>query len=507
MTAPGLSSSTCSDERRQCSRPRDSTSWTPATSGIRTTTRPAPPSGPSRRSTAPRRRTPSWPSSTPSARSMPGRSSARAAEAGAAAMPPAAPTGAIHFSPLPSWEAFFGAASELLYYTPHMKADFAPLLAGCIGTYEQLRRFFLTLYFGTVPEAVALLGLTDELRPLARVRSFAFEPAGAGRPCECARRRQAGQLLRRPGDLDITAAGRSRVPVRAAPVDRYLRARGPGPPRTWTASVAQRLRLAGGGAGERLADAALEWYAASVDQLLEDPKEGDTEGDYFDAWLRECHREIHDDVDTSDPAELRSAKWVESESSSRRYDLGAIRIPDYESAFQELRAFDFRSRSSTRRERVLAKILVDAFQLRLVDAAAILTIGNIVAQSEEGARVVVVLYAGAAHSRCVVEFFRSQGLGHQGLPKKGYVGQEEWEDDEPRGLELPSYLHDFSELFPVPKAQPPAARAGAAPPKASLQERRKAEDAADQAMRELLEEEAQAPGQAKPKAASRKQKR
>ncbi|CAK0882175.1 unnamed protein product [Prorocentrum cordatum] len=248
-------------------------------------------------------------------------------------------------------------------------------------------------------------------------------------------------------------------------------------------------------------------YAASVDQLLEDPKEGDTEGDYFDAWLRECHREIHDDVDTSDPAELRSAKWVESESSSRRYDLGAIRIPDYESAFQELRAFDFRSRSSTRRERVLAKILVDAFQLRLVDAAAILTIGNIVAQSEEGARVVVVLYAGAAHSRCVVEFFRSQGLGHQGLPKKGYVGQEEWEDDEPRGLELPSYLHDFSELFPVPKAQPPAARAGAAPPKASLQERRKAEDAADQAMRELLEEEAQAPGQAKPKAASRKQKR
>eukprot|EP00959_Pyramimonas_sp_CCMP1952_P077369 1617087-Pyramimonas_sp.AAC.1 len=94
-------------------------------------------------------------------------------------------------------------------------------------------------------------------------------------------------------------------------------------------------------------------------------KEGDTEGDYFDAWLRECHREIHDDVDTSDPAELRSAKWVESESSSRRYDLGAIRIPDYESAFQELRAFDFRSRSSTRRERVLAKILVDAFQLRL----------------------------------------------------------------------------------------------------------------------------------------------
>jgi len=334
--------------------------------------------------------------------------------------------------PLPSWEAYFGAASELILYSPQVKADYAPFLSRCVGSPECLVRFFDALYFRTVPEALGQLRLDPETRPFSRIRSRAFKPA------------DGGPLRRRPHDQGL-------VPVPAAPVDRYLKARGSIPPRTWVSGLAEKLVACG---GDAVVKAAQSWFRTSVMQLLGDPKEWDLEGDYFVHWLRECHREIYDDIDTSDPEELRSLHWAQSEehpkSRKHRYNLREIRIPGIEDAFKELAAFKPEARASSRRERVLAKFLVDGFQLRLVDLAAILRVASVVAASPPESRVVVVFYAGVDHAKSLNEFWRSQGFGHKGLPQEGLVGKDDLEDDDPRAWTLPSCLHNLCELFPVP---------------------------------------------------------
>ncbi|CAE8704336.1 unnamed protein product, partial [Polarella glacialis] len=251
-----------------------------------------------------------------------------------------------------------------------------------------------------------------------------------------------GQLFRRPGDQGL-------VSVRAAPVGCYLKAKGSQPPRTWVSGLAERLR--GAGAAD-FVDAAQAWYVQSVDHLLKDPKAADMEGDYFIALLRECHREIYNDIDRSDPEELRGLDFVASlsnpKSKQHRYDLKKIRIPGFEEAFAELYKFKpSEGKPSSRKQRVLAKIMVDCFQLRMVDLAAVLVVGDCVTAAPPGSEVVVVMYAGGDHSKTVAEFFRARGFDSEGLVRNGLVGKENWEDDEPRGLTLPSYLHDFGELF------------------------------------------------------------
>lgn len=337
-------------------------------------------------------------------------------------------------SPLPSWEAYFGAASELLYYSGHVKADYTPLLATCFRDVPRTQRFFEALFFATVPEALSELHLDAATRPLTRLRSHAYLPDGETTP------------LRRPDDWGV-------IPVAAAPLDMYLKARGSLPPRTWVSGIAQRLRDAGASA---IVDAAREWYRGAVEKFLQDTKGADTEGDYFAAYLRECHRKIYDDIDHSTPEELRDAFWVPSRAAprdrARRHRLGDIRIPDGAAAFCELAAFDAATgQPATRRQRVLAKILVDIFQLRLVDLAAILRVADAVVAAPEGQRVVVILYAGADHASSVVEFWRARGFSHWGLPAGGMVGKERWSEGETRALELPGYLRQVDELFPVPR--------------------------------------------------------
>merc|ERR1712194_78469 len=223
---------------------------------------------------------------------------------------------------------------------------------------------------------------------------------------------------------------------------------GSNPPRTWVSGLAEQLRSVGAGSVVSAAQAA---FTVEVERLLSDPKDMDKEGDYFEAWLRECHPAIYEDVDTSDPAKLRMMDLAPSEkrpnSKKHRHNLKAIRIPGFDDAFAELTKFDPSARVTTRRERALAKILVDGFQLRLVDLAAVLKIIDIVVRSPENAQVVVVLFAGGDHTNMVADFWRSQGFDAKGLPRKGVIGKEDFDDDEPRGLELPSCLHNLRELF------------------------------------------------------------
>jgi len=137
---------------------------------------------------------------------------------------------------------------------------------------------------------------------------------------------------------------------------------------------------------------------------------------------------------------------VQSESTpgkKGRYYLRDITIPSISEAFKELSAFDpEKGQASSRRLRVLAKIIIDVFQVRLVDLAMILSVASIIGAAEPNEKVSVVIYAGADHTRSVEEFFCQQGFKEVGM-----VGKEEWEEDEPRPLELPDYLHDLNVLF------------------------------------------------------------
>ncbi|CAE7580554.1 unnamed protein product [Symbiodinium natans] len=263
------------------------------------------------------------------------------------------------------------------------------------GGPQAIKDFFAALFFDTVPVALRRLRLEGQGRSMACLRSLTYH--------------QDGKLMRRPADGGL-------VPVRAAPLERYLKAKSWDPPRTWISGLAESLRQRG---AAQLVQAAQEWYLAAVSHMLQDPKRADDDGDYFLAWLRECCREVYDDVDRTDPKELRSMKKVRSvKNKSKRYNLAGIRIPSMEEAFRELAEFEPKSGSS-RRQRVLAKILIDVFQLRLVDLAAILRVADCVLSAGEDEEVVVVLYAGGAHAHCVEEFWRAQGFTSDDLPKRG----------------------------------------------------------------------------------------
>lgn len=342
-----------------------------------------------------------------------------------------------HSAPLPSWEAFFGGAADLLYYAPHVKADYTPFLVDCISSPDKLRKFFHSLYFKTVPEALSEIQLNEKTRPSSHIRSMVFQPPGS--------------LVPRQRHTKLCHSGRQTVPVRTAPLGFYLKAKGCSPPRTWVSGLVQRLQNTG---ASKLVDAASAWYRRSVDRLLADPKGADVEGDNFAAWLRACHRDIYNDIDTSDPVKLKRRHLAQSKTypqdKSKRYNIKDLRIPSVEQAFSEFVKYNA---SSTERDQVLSKIIVDSFQLRLVDLAMALKTLDIALSAPKDKPVVIVLYAGLDHTRNVVKFFRSQGFSSSGLARKGLVGKESpYEDDEKRCLKLHPYLQDLKMLFPIPKA-------------------------------------------------------
>jgi len=189
---------------------------------------------------------------------------------------------------------------------------------------------------------------------------------------------------------------------------------------------------------------------------------GDASGDYFVQWLREAHRDIYKQVDRSDPSKLRNAKLVASETNKKqKLNLEDINIPDIEAAFAEIGQFDIQAGcASTRRQRVLAKFAIDAFQLRLVDLSAILKMAHIATSTPEGGQCAIVFYAGSDHTKNVKKFFEENGFSHAGLPAKGVVGKEKWKKDESKGLKMPAYLQDLQRLFDskTPKSQAKTAK-------------------------------------------------
>jgi hypothetical protein len=337
-------------------------------------------------------------------------------------------------SNLPSWESFLGGVADLLYHAPHVKADYSPFLAHCLGSADALWRFYEALYFGTVPEALAEMRIDDETRPLAAIRSLAYQPPGHG------------PMLRRA--MGKCTDGRKPVTVTAAPIDRFLKARGFDVPRTWISGLSEKLRQHGAG---QFVCAAKDFFRESVGNSLVDPKKADPTGDIFAAWLRACHRQVWDDIDHTDATKLQRKGVARSKADpSRQYNLKDIQPPEVEQAFAEITAQKPLGQPFSTRQQIISKVLVDPFGLRSVDLAMILKVGTIVKSAPAKSQVVVVLYAGSDHTNSVTKFWRSWGFSHAGLPKKGKVGKGDYKDGETRGLSLPSYLHDIDKLFPVP---------------------------------------------------------
>lgn len=351
---------------------------------------------------------------------------------------------------LPSWEGYFGAASELLYYSPHVKADYTPFLCQLLKNPAATDKFFRALYFGTVEEATDILdlGTDDEERfSLTCTRSLLY--------CDGEK-----NIYKRPDEHNRL------VPVRYAPMHCYLKARGSDPPQTWISALQSNLRSVTDGQAKFLLEEVRKWYERSVRYLLQDPKNCDGNGDYFAAYLRAVRRDIYDDVDRSDPEVLRRRDTVPSLSYSskgkgrnkkktKKHVLRDIEIPDAAAVFEGWRSgYDPkkpRPAATAARDRVLSQIVVDAYQLRMVDVAAIVGVADRVAAAKSS-KVVVVVYAGGEHADTVCDFFKdTMGFSNLGLKGKGLVGKVEgWDDDRSRALTYPDYLHDFDLLFPVP---------------------------------------------------------
>jgi len=342
-----------------------------------------------------------------------------------------------HYSKaLPSWEGYFGAASQLLYYSPHVKADYTPLLSQILKNPKTTNDFFQALYFGTVDEALQILKLKEngEKQGVICLRSLIYK--------------DGEKIYKRPDNHYL-------IPVRYPPIHCYLKARNTNPPQTWISALQSHLLQVTNQDpdAKSLLSKVKIWYLQSVQYLLQDPKHSDKNGDYFTAYLRAAHRDIYNDIDRSDPEILRRRETMPSlvKGKKKKHKLGGIEIPSVREIFDEWKVDNPEKRASTARDRVLSQIIIDAYQLRMVDVSAIITIARCIA-SAKSQKIVLVLYMGSEHTQTILEFFQNNmGFNNVGLTRKGLVGKiDNWDDEEPRALKYPDYLHNFDLLFPVP---------------------------------------------------------
>eukprot|EP00392_Amoebophrya_sp_AT5.2_P008931 g8959.t1 len=193
----------------------------------------------------------------------------------------------------------------------------------------------------------------------------------------------------------------------------------------------------------------------------------DVNGDYFAAYLREVHPEIWHDVDHSDCRALAARKRLQSISNGRKkHDVRERVVKMPETGEEALRNMTTghggggANNGNGRKSRVMASILIDAFQCKLVDAAMLLAIGKAVQGKKqrkeegvekehgenikEGEKIVIVVYGGSEHTDAVAKFLREQ----YGFQMKGKtIGKEDYEEDESRVLEFPEHLRDLRKLF------------------------------------------------------------
>ena len=342
----------------------------------------------------------------------------------------------------PSFELFFGANTDILYYSPHVKMAYFPFLMYCVESLDNWKAFFNALFFGgTIPEALETLNLRSvDNRQSLHVRSPILQQWDP----------QTNSYVWKERNDDEYYATCPYFPFAV-----HLKAKGSSPPRTWSSQLFADLYEMDGGR-RKLALLMKSWILDSIHRNMDDPKDSDDKecgGEWFDFYLREVHRDIYDDIDTSDSTVLLQKNYMKSLSGRmlKKHNIGKIKIPSAEDAFQEMRSHYNQWCTSPSRDtinlvtpqvEVLAKILIDIWVSNLFDFSLLLKIANICAKETKD-NIVVVCYVGSGHARATSSFF-CEKLGFQ---RKELIGKFTWEDDEIQTLNLPSKLWNFSELF------------------------------------------------------------
>jgi len=330
----------------------------------------------------------------------------------------------------PSFEGFFGQATEYLYYSPHVHLSYAPFLAKCVGSMNRWHQFFTSLFFdgATISEALQLLTLTESTLPYAHVRS---------------------PLCMLPGGrYHARSDGEHYITYPYFPHEFYLTDKDSD--RTISSNLYHRLSSP---ETNELAKKALEWTLKRIKQCCADPKQADDEecgGEWFEAYLRAFHRDIYNDIDRSDSAQLLQRATVKSISNrKKKYNLDQISIPSMADGFDTiLKHFENDEHvPPTPQVETMAKILLDIYVSNLLDYVTILQIAHIVASHAkstmaENKHLVICCYMGSAHTRAVANFFQYQC----NFKQRSFSGKTDWDDDEKRTIQLPGDLWNLPQL-------------------------------------------------------------
>ena len=92
---------------------------------------------------------------------------------------------------------------------------------------------------------------------------------------------------------------------------------------------------------------------------------------------------------------------------------------------------------------IMAKILIDIYMAKLVDASTVVKIAQIISEETEK-NITIVCYMGSVHTRALCDFFTQPKYDFK---KKIFCGKQDWDDEEGRILHLPPELWNLSKLF------------------------------------------------------------
>lgn len=330
---------------------------------------------------------------------------------------------------IPSFEGFFGQGTDIMYYSPHCKISFATFLNQCVGSYTNWDSFFVELFFGgKIETALSMLDLTERTLPYSHLRSPILQHwDGEGYSWK----------ERNDDECEIT------MPL--FPFKRHLKAKGS--PTTWTSQLFSAIMESEDAVLRELATSSKNMILEHIQRQSMDPKRADDEfgGDWFLAYLRECHRDVYDDIDHTDPVELLKKTSAQSITGYAKHKIGNISIPSLEEGFdiinQEMETVSLEKPRLSNQAEVLAKIIIDVYVQRLVDFAALMKVLLIIQESETD-DVAIFLYAGTCHTRVVSEFFSKHGF-----KRKCFAGKQDWEEDTAKVLHLPAELWNLNMLF------------------------------------------------------------
>ena len=340
----------------------------------------------------------------------------------------------------PSFEKYFGQCTDVMYYTPNYKVAFAPFLARCVKSVDTWNSFFVELFFGgTVAKALSMLDLsTGSSRSSLHVRSSIITVWNE----------KTGEYELRKREDD----GEEELSLTLLPIKSFLMARGSSPVKTWSSSLFTTLLE---NDSQELRDFAChvrDWALNDIARHCDNPKLNDDEvggGEWFLAYLRQCHREIYDDIDRSDCAELLRKRNVQGEK--KKHKIGDINIPSCTAGFRlikdELLRIDDGKVGKpifSHDSEVMAKILIDIYMNKLVDVASLMKIGQLIAKEDTKRNIVIVVYMGSVHTRSICNFFTQPTYNFK---KKIFCGKQDWGYDEAKIIHIPSELKNIKELF------------------------------------------------------------